>query len=535
MTEDDSESEPLPEVMLGADEHRVTEQVLKVLPKVPNMFQRAGQLVEVSADSSDTVPGLIRESAGPRIRILPQSAIREYITKYCALTKLDRHGEVVDAHPPEWLVKSVAQRGVWAKGVRHLEAIVPSPMFVKGGRFLEKAGYDEETGLYVSFPRGVKFYPVPKQPTASQIRAAVSVLDDWLVDFLFERPEHKAACLAAVFTYFTRFALKGGVPLFLIDSNVRAAGKGKLIDAIAMLCLGRDMNVTTQPIDHDEQKQILRMAAMSGSLMTKIDNIDRPFGNGVFDSALTSNSIDERPLYTDNLVPFPLYTIWLANGNNVQFKTGCDTASRTVHARLNVPMERPEDRGDFVHKDILEFTRKKRPELVNAVLTLIRGYVQAGIPDKGLKPWSRFPAWSRLIRHCLVWAGYPDPHSANAQLVNDADNTNASLGDLLEGWAALCARHKTDGFSVREALTELEGHMEEKSRNGFFSLPDERLLNALLELAPTKNGRLADARVVGCVFRKYKNTVVRGLRLEMTGEKTEAGHLWAARPVTPKE
>lgn len=519
-----------PTVLVDHEEGRVARDVLRVLPEITDLFQRGGRLVQIAQDSGAEVPGLIRQPSAPRIRGLPKAILRRWIADRCELLRYNKDGELVPAHPPDWLVETLIQDGAWL-GVRHLEAVVQSPMFVRHSRIVSQTGYDPHSGLYIAYPDRFAYSPVPEKPTKRQIDAAVAELTDWLCDFMFDKPEHRSALIASVLSYFARFAYKGGAPVFLLDSNVRSAGKSKLIDAVAALCLGREMDLSTQPVNETEQKKVLKTLAMSGTLMCKIDNVSRPFGNGVFDAAITSPVWTDTPLYTDDRITNPLYVLFFVNGNNVEFAKGCDTSSRTLHCRLNVPMERPEERSDFKHKDIIGHTHKRRSALASAALTVLKGYAAAGYPDQGLKAWSRFPEWSRLIRHALVWAGLPDPYAAHEQLVLQSDQTHGLLGDLLEGWAALCAYHKVPAMSAREALGELDGQIEQKQRMPQLRLRDERLINALLELAPTKTGRLPDAHRLGYLFRKYRGRVVRELRLVTLPDKSEDGALWTAERV----
>lgn len=520
-----------PTIVVDHEEGRVAREVLRVLPDIDDLFKRAGRLVLVSRDSGEKVPGLIRGSVEPRIKSLPKPLLRRWIADGCDLVRIGKNDDLLPMHPPHWLVESIHEDGGWP-GVRHLEAVVSSPMFVRGGRIVFQQGYDPFSGLYVTYDSDFQYTPVPERPTKRQVDDAAAELTDWLCDFLFEKDEHRAAILAGIFTYFARFAFKGGAPLFLLDSNVRSAGKGKLIDSVGLLCIGREMDFTSQPIDDGEQKKVLKTLSMSGTLLCKIDNIERPFGNGILDGAITSTVWTDTPLYTDDRVTSPLYVLFFANGNNVEFKKGCDTASRTIHCRLNVPMERPEHRSDFKHKNIEAYTLKRRSLLASAVLTILRGYAAAGYPDQGLPAWSRFPEWSRLIRHALVWAGFPDPYLAHEELVKQSDTTHGLVGDLLEGWAALCARFGVEAITVREALAELEGQMEQHQRMPQLRPQDYRLISALQELSPTKNGRLDTVMRIGFLLRRYRGRVVAGLRFKTLEQKDRDGTLWAAERVS---
>ncbi len=63
--------------------------------------------------------------------------------------------------------------------------------------------------------------------------AARDLLLEVVADFPFALPLYRAAWPAALLTPLARFAFAGPAPLFLVDANVRAAGKGLLLDTIS--------------------------------------------------------------------------------------------------------------------------------------------------------------------------------------------------------------------------------------------------------------------------------------------------------------
>ena len=94
---------PLPEVDLGPDEHRVIGEVVEALAADPDLFQRGGQLVQLSDRR--------RQDAVVTINLEPPT-LREIITRNVVLMKFDaKTKEMVHAHPG--CMVSAVHRGEW--------------------------------------------------------------------------------------------------------------------------------------------------------------------------------------------------------------------------------------------------------------------------------------------------------------------------------------------------------------------------------------------------------------------------------------
>src|SRR5262249_25641331 len=126
------------------------------------------------------------------------------------------------AHPPAWCVSAVHARASWPS-IRHLEAVVDYPVLRPDGTILTKTGYDPETGLLLEMASA--FPTILERPSREDASAACDSLLEVVADFPFEQNVHRAAWLAALLTPLARFAFTGSSPLFLVDANVRAAGK----------------------------------------------------------------------------------------------------------------------------------------------------------------------------------------------------------------------------------------------------------------------------------------------------------------------
>src|SRR5262249_30548655 len=130
-----------------------------------------------------------------------------------------------------------------------------------------------------------------------------------------------------------------------------------------------------------------------------------------------------------------------------------DAAGRVCHVRLESPCERPEERNDFRHRNLLAWVGGDRARLLAAALTILRAYHVAGRPDLNLPAWGSFEGWSGLVRAAVAWVGLPDPGETRLLLQERADATP-------EGWAVVRASwermdRKRRGLPAAEVIHRL--------------------------------------------------------------------------------
>lgn len=497
-----------PFIVLDTDEHRVTDEAVCALVRVPGLYQQAGSLVRVATTASQ----------GCIIKTLAQASIREELSRAARFVSRieSRNGTTQKPrHPPDWTVGAVAARRDWP-GVPVLRGITEAPLLRPDGSVLDRPGYDAATQLYLSLSWSP--LPVSSQPTQAEITTAREWLCEPIHDFPFQRPEHRAAWLAGVLTLFARAAIPGAsVPLFLIDGNTRGTGKGLLFEAAALFLSQRPApRLAPTRTDEEERKRITSLL-MKGRSLVLIDNLSAPLGGPVLDAALTCPEWEDRIMGTSHIFSAPMSLVFWATGNNVQFRRGCDTARRTLHIRLDSPEENPEHRSGFRHPDLRAWIDSRRPRLVWAALTLLRGFCAAGRPARGLRPWGSFERWSELVRGCLVWAEFPDPLDAHDALVAEADQDAEAVGALLAAVEAFASETGKPVFTVADLLDAL-------SRNAGAYCEPLRDALALAEL--WKPGAAPDPHAVGRLFRQYTGRVIGGRKLAKL-KKGNRGIRWA--------
>lgn len=529
------EDEDIPTIDVSPHEqHRVNQETRLALRGARNLafYQRGNALVHVVFDVDDARPAkTLRPVASPTIRSVGPATLSSELTRIARWRHTVRRGKSGTPRkepcgPPAFVVNHLLEAGTWP--VPRLAGIVEAPVILPSGRVLQAPGYDAESELLYCPPAGSSFPPIPDEPCDEDIALARELLREAVCDFPFESDVHRAAWLAGVLSYFARWAYSGPTPLFLVDGNVRGSGKGKLVNLAASICLGRKPMLAHQTGDDKAEKELITAVALSGEMMVLIDNISRPFGSAPLDSALTETVWSQILKYNNDPTQLPLYAIWWATGNNVQFRKHSDTVRRTLRIRLDSPHERPEQREGFRHPDLDAWARANRRHLVWAALTLLRGFHQAGGRAEGLRTWGSFEGWSRLVRGALVWMGESDPHAAAAMHDDAADPAVEALGGLLQGWRELCRENKVEGLTVQEALAHLQLEIDQRRTDASYRSAHERLIGAVCTLCPPKVGKLPDGESLGYKLRMYKQRSVGGLRLETAEKKRHGCVVWIA-------
>jgi len=470
-----------PKVLITTEEHSVNDQAVAALARDEGVFQRGGILVHI-VRGTERADGIDRDAGSPTISRLPEAVLRERLTRniqFVKMQKINKEIVEVDAHPPAWCVKAISQRGAW-DGIRPLTAVVPSPVLRSDGTVLTTVGYDGKSGLYCADGAGVK---IPDQPDRDDAVRAAKLLLDLVCDFPFAKPAHRSAWLSFILTPLARHAFDGPSPLFLKDANVRGSGKTLLCELGSIICYGTAIARMSNPGDDDEARKRITALAIAGDPLVLIDNIVGKLGCASLDAALTATVWKDRILGVSQMVELPLTVTWCASGNNVML--AADTTRRTLHIRLESPLENPELRTGFKYSNVTEYARENRAALLSAALTILRAYCIAGRPRQGLPAWGSFEGWSSLVREAVVWCDLPDPAQTRQELADIADSEAGALRDLLESWTEIdpCG----EGRTTAEILDRLHGD--------YSAYPNVR--SAIVELCPPTKGPLPTARQLG--------------------------------------
>ncbi len=503
-----------PNVLIDTEEHRVVRETIAALTADPDLYQRGGILVRVIRDRQPS-DGVLRCDGSATIQALPAANLRERMTRVATFSKLNRKGEEVAAHPTPWLVSAIEARAEW-DGVRHLMGVSDTPILRPDGSIWQQPGYDERTGVLFEPAGGAVFPEVHPEVNIDDADVAMSTLFEVVCDFPFESQEHKSAWLAALLTPLARFAFTGPSPLFLIDANVRGAGKGLLAQTIGRIVLGREMPVSSYAHDREEMRKKLTAIAIAGDRLILLDNLEGMFGNDALDRALTSTRWKDRILGRSEEVELPLIPAWYATGNNV--RVAADTMRRVIHIRLDCLSEQPEERHGFKHENLLAWVDAQRGRLLSAALTIVSAYLRAGRPSSTLKPFGSFEGWSSVVREAAVWLGLPDPCLTRTRLAESADSAADAMGQLLVAWRQYDSAGR--GVVVSDMLRELYPPARECMPRDEAS---DVMRAALENLVGSPPGKTPTARQVGNRLRHFRRRVIGGAYLDFNSKEYHRG------------
>jgi hypothetical protein len=327
-------------------------------------------------------------------------------------------------------------------------------------RILTKAGFDAQSGLFLS-PVG-EIVPVPDTPTGADIKAAAALILEPLVDFPFASPGDgleaevsRSAVVYAMMVAANRRALPIA-PGLAISSHGEGMSSGKTLlgEVVCTIATG-DLPppISLSSSFTEQQKEILTYLLQGdGSLF--LDNV--PTGTR-FDCAglavaMTSPRFKGRLLGANKQIECSTRAMNVATGNSVNLAG--DLASRFLLARLNTGLERPEDRSTSTFKipDLRQWTIQNRQQIVAAVHTITRGYLQecrrlGGTPETvaagRATSGSRFGGPCDVLRDAILWAfpELPDPFlSFRASTANSSTKAEAALVlSILDRWTRKAA------------------------------------------------------------------------------------------------
>ena len=376
----------------------------------PTLFSRGGRLARL-------VTGEDELSA----EILGRDAARGVLDRAADFVKIDKRGGLAPASPPSAVVGDVLS--LPGLPLPPLKAIHRSPVYLPNGRLLSEDGYDADSGIYVSTPG------LGETTAAMPLAEAVVLLKDALADFPFADAASAAHAMAMILQPFVRPLIDGPTPLYLIDAPTRGTGKTLLASLACVLSDGSAARAMAMPRTDEEMEKRITAMLIAGEGAVLIDNVDRKLSGGPLAAALTTTSWRGRVLGKSEMIDISNSATWLATGNNVDVSD--ELARRIALIRLDSGVERPEERAEFRHPDLLGWARSRRDRIVSAALSIVRHWRDAGGP-RGHAAFGGFESWTAVMGGILDVAGIEG-------FLGNRDYLHATADLQSREWEALCA------------------------------------------------------------------------------------------------
>jgi hypothetical protein len=362
--------------------------------------------------------------------------------------------------PDAAVLKDLGKR-VLVKHVPEIIAVITAPVMpdlpvstdpddlLKSGvdRVIENAGFDALSGLYLS-PFGV-VVEVPQTPSEPDVKAAADLLRAPWVDFPFAPPGEnmsaevsRSVALYAMFLAVNRRALDIA-PGIGISSHGEGMSSGKTLagEVIGVMATGDLPVPVSLSTDFTEQRKEIITYFLEGDGCLFLDNIPTGtrFDAAPLASGMTSARFKGRLLGANKQIEVATRAMVTATGNSLNMAG--DLASRFLLVRLDTGLERPEDRsvGGFRIRDLRRWVVEHRQQLVAAVHTIVRAYLQecrrrGQTPEQVVKRrhvvGTRFGGQCEVLRDTLLWAfpDLPDPFlSFQASALNSSTKAENAL------------------------------------------------------------------------------------------------------------
>ncbi len=403
-----------------AEGPRIVQQADELLRLHCEVYQRGGQLVRVA-------DGGIHAVTGPYLR--------NHLETIATFQKFDKRSGAwhsIDC-PGELHTRLLHNRGAWS--VPELTGVIRAPILRPDGSLLSSPGFDEHTGLLLLADHPDNWPAIPERPSADAVREALATLWEPFEHFPFasalDRGVHLAACLTAV----QRLTLNTA-PGFAWDAPTPASGKTKAAQAVGWLA-GVEVPVSPWATEPEEQRKSLMASLLGGVPGILLDNINGQLASDTLCAMLTGSQISDRKLGVSEQVTVPTRVLVLATGNNITIVG--DLARRVLPIRLDHGVEAP-DKLEFPFCPVARM-RERWLYYRAAALTVLRGFVVAGMPANGTGSTGSFEQWDRLIRQCVVWvrdqdlARFTVDDPAKAVARNQAANPEMmKLRALISAW-----------------------------------------------------------------------------------------------------
>ncbi|MEO8285020.1 MAG: hypothetical protein ABI670_01125 [Chloroflexota bacterium] len=481
----------------------------------PQVYVRGGRLVRVRMD----------EMGRPVIDAMTDASFRHRLSQVATYVRVvpDRGGAPIsiDTAPPRGVVSDIMARPAWP--LPALEGVTEVPTLRSDGSIHNEPGYDRGTRLlYVPAP-DLTIPSISENPSGEEVQAALNLMIEAVGDFPYVDDASRANTLALMLTAIARPAIRGNVPLALVDAPTQGTGKTLLVKVIALINTGRPAAVMTAPNTEDEWRKRITGLLGEGATYILIDNVEGVLNSVSLAAVLTADSWKDRLLGTNAHIEVPQRATWMATGNNIA--VGGDLPRRCYWIRLNAHVATPWTRGadTFRHPELLDWVAKNRGALVGAMLTLVRAWHVAGQPAAVTPSIGGYENWARVIGGVLEFAGVKGFLSNLDVLYKSQNEEPAEWGAFLKAWAQEYGERTVTVAQVCADLGQKIGLR--------VALPAD-LAEALEQQRPESTAGFG--RRLGRALAKHADVVYHMHRLERGVADGHANAAqWRVRPVMP--
>ena len=176
---------------------------------------------------------------------------------------------------------------------------------------------------------------------------------------------------------------------------------------------------------------------------------------------------------------------------------------------LDAGVEYPEDRA--FDSDILAEARRRRGELVSAVLTIAKWHQMHRNPTPlAGRRFAGYETWCERVRDPLLALGHRDPVEA-LDVTRAADVEGVRLATIMDQWeAAFGDMSKTCSEAIKEA----------SERDSYGEIRNTELCEALAGATGDRSGMIS-ARKLSHYLARHEGRIIDGRRFQRDGERAK--------------
>ena len=349
----------------------------------------------------------------------------ELLTCVAQFERCNAKGEPRKCLPTKDFRAAIHCRGDYP-GVPEIDRVVNHPILLPSGDVVAEHGYNKDTKLFLNSAS-----TFPQLPSVGDAKAK---LEDIFCDFPWQDESDLSGIVSIILTILSRHLVEGSTPLHAVDGNRSGLGKGYSTEVAIHIATGQTASRYSGGTDDKaELRKFLTASAIAGTPCILFDNVRGRFGGTVFEGAITTSSISDRLLGQSRTVDLPLNMVWVLTANNVVYTE--DMPRRICPIFLDTELERPDTRTNFKYPNLKSHVREHRNAYCMAAISILSGYIKAGLPDQNLSNFGGFEQWSDLVRNAMVWAGFADPLANRDQLFEAAISASPIAKRLIDAWS----------------------------------------------------------------------------------------------------
>jgi hypothetical protein len=370
-------------------------------------------------------------------------------------------------------------------------------------------GYCEAQACFYSPVKHFNFNALQDIPSSIKAAkdAAIRLLD-LFCDFPFAQDHYRLMALATLFTAGFRKKIDAPAPLFLVSANTKAAGKTTFIQtALAGVYGIRQPTIMATPEKQEELEKQLNTMLLEGEDYIVLDNITQALGSGSIDAILTSSVYKTRVLGKSQMPTIKIRSFFAGTSNNAIMKA--DTDRRVITVRLVSDLDRPDERRDFKHRDILSFASQNTSSIWRDMLTIQKSFQELANVDElanELSSMGSFTEWADWVQYPVAWVGkllgFMNVDIVEMSRSEIVSRENDDLNTIFQG---LYGYQKDIGAGTQWNAQDLYTALKNKRSDDDYLEP---LQDALLQ------GVSLSVVNIGRRLMKYKDKVCNGYKLQ---------------------